>query len=305
MEMQLSIASKTFSYILDYLGIDSVWDGIRIILDVGIVTYLFYRLFNFLKDSRAMQLIKGVIIIFVVAILASLLRLTTISYALNIVLEILPLLIALIFLPELRRALEGLGNKPLASLFNRASEKNKALSSAIDETVNAAFVMGEERVGALIVFERETNLTEIANTGTAMDAKVSAQLLRLLFIPNTPLHDGAVIIRGDRVLAAASILPLSENRSISKDLGTRHRAGIGISERTDCVSVIVSEETGAVSVAQDGNITLNVSKNTLRSVLRDSLMKKEKVHQQSEKALRESNAPRSSKNSNKKKGEKK
>lgn len=268
--------SQFFTYVAEYCGVKSGWDVVKILVDVGIVAFLFYKLLHLLRDSRALQLIQGVILVLLGAIVADYAELSTISYFINFLLQSLPVLLIVIFQPDLRRALEGIGKNRLMDLFNQAGHYSATDANAmIEEVVKAASAMSRERVGALIVFERETNLSEIIRTGTIVDAKVSAQLLQLLFVPNTPLHDGAVVIRGTQVYAAACFLPLTDDLTLSRELGTRHRAGIGITETADCLSVIVSEETGAISFASNGVLTRHVTSDTLRVLLRENLVKEE------------------------------
>jgi diadenylate cyclase len=259
------------AFLSGYLGIESFWDIIRTLLDIGIVAFLFYKLMLLLRDSRAWQIVKGVIIVFVVSIVADFAGFRTISYIINLILQILPVLIVVIFQPEIRRALEGMGKGQLKS-FLRGRSGGQRTDAVVEEVVSAAVSMGKGRVGALMIFERDTNLGEIIRTGTIVDAEVSSQLLQLIFVPNTPLHDGAVIIRSNKVYAAACFLPLSGDRTLSKELGTRHRAGLGVTENTDCVSVIVSEETGQISVAQNGKLTRGLSEKALREFLYENVV---------------------------------
>ena len=258
-------------FLSGYLGIESFWDIIRTLLDIGIVAFLFYKLMQLLRDSRAWQIVKGVIIVLAISIVSNFAGFRTISYIVNLILQILPVLIVVIFQPEIRRALEGMGKGKLKS-FLRGHSGGQSTDAVVEEVVSAAFAMGKGRVGALIIFERDTNLGEIIRTGTVVDAEVSSQLLQLIFVPNTPLHDGAVIIRSNKVYAAACFLPLSGDRTLSKELGTRHRAGLGVTENADCVSVIVSEETGQVSVAQNGHLTRGLSEKALREFLYENVV---------------------------------
>ena len=192
------------------------------------------------------------------------------------VLLLLPVLLVVMFQPELRRWLEDIGNSNIRSIFtNPGRAADERIDSMINEVTNAVTAMSRERVGALVVFERSTNLGEIIRTGTVVDANVSTQLLRLIFVPNTPLHDGAVIIRDCKVHAAACYLPLSSNNSLDLDLGTRHRAGIGVTENTDAVCVIVSEETGFISFASGGVLQRNISREKLVQLLKEALRSKD------------------------------
>lgn len=265
---------RVATFLGEYLGINSVWDIFRIIFDVLIISYVFYLLLTLLRDSRAFQLIKSVILILFVAFLAELLQLSTLSFVLKLVIEVLPVMLIVLFHPELRRILEGLGQTSFMEMFKSGTQKTADLSFMVSEIVKATYAMAEEKTGALIIFERKTNLSEVIRTGTIVDSAVTAQFLRQLFIKNTPLHDGAVIIKKNRIAAAACYLPLSANLQLNKDLGTRHRAGIGISENTDCISIIVSEETGYVSVAENGQLKRNMKEDALRSFLLEALAPK-------------------------------
>ena len=264
--------SRLMIYIKEFLSFDSFWDVLRAVIDVAIISFLFYRIIRALKDSRAFQLIKGILLILIVAGLALLLKLPTVSYLIKAFISVLPVLLVVMFQPELRRWLEDIGNSNIRSIFSGAGRaSDERIDSMINEVTNAVTAMSRERVGALVVFERSTNLGEIIRTGTVVDANVSTQLLRLIFVPNTPLHDGAVIIRDCKVHAAACYLPLSSNNSLDLDLGTRHRAGIGVTENTDAVCVIVSEETGFISFAAGGALQRNISREKLVQLLKEAL----------------------------------
>ncbi len=265
---------KIINFLSGYLGIGSFWDVVRTLLDIGIVAFVFYKLIQILRDSRAWQLLKGVIIILALSVTSKFLGFDTVSYILDIILQVLPVLIVVLFQPEIRRALEGMGKGKL-NLFFKSQGVAHGTSKTIEDVVSAASNMGKAKIGALIIFERDTNLGEIIRTGTVVDAETSSQLLQLIFVPNTPLHDGAVIIRENKVYAAACFLPLSTNRAVSKELGTRHRAALGVTENSDCISVIVSEETGHISVASNGQLKRNLSENELREYLHDVLVSKD------------------------------
>lgn len=238
------------------------------IIDVLIVAFVIYRLMLLIKGTRAVQLIKGLVVLLVATALASLFNLYTMSWLLKQAMTALVVALPIVFQPELRRALEKLGSgKFLArtSLTTGTGEANRA--KIIAEITRSAAVLSKNRTGALIVLERDTGLEEHVDTGVKIDGIVSAEFLVNLFIPKTPLHDGAVIIRGGRVVAAACFLPLSENPNLTSELGTRHRAGIGITEISDAVAVIISEETGIVSVAVEGAITRNLDEAGLQDRL--------------------------------------
>ncbi len=240
------------------------------LLEILIISFLIYEILTWVQNTRAWALLKGGLVIIVFYLAASLLHLTTITWMINHMGQLALIALIIIFQPELRRALEQLGSKNILTEFF-ATESTRAQEGYTEKTVNeivkAAFEMGKVKTGALIVIERETPLQEIERTGIAVDGIVSSQLLINIFEHNTPLHDGAVIVRGNRVTAATCYLPLSDNLSISKDLGTRHRAALGISESTDSMTVVVSEETGRVSLAEGGKLTRISDQDALRSAL--------------------------------------
>ncbi len=249
--------------------------GIRDIIDILIVAVLFYKLFSLIKETRAEQLMKGIVAFFVFAKVSEILKLYTINWILEKTMTVGVIAILIMFQPELRRGLEHLGRSRFftKSLLDiRAENMNKK----VDEIVNAAASLSRQKIGALIVFERETGLKDIIETGTKIEGLVSSDLLINIFIPNTPLHDGAVIIKDDIIKAAACFLPLTENKNLSKELGTRHRAALGISERSDILAVVVSEETGAISVTENGEISRYIDTQTLKQILTNMYNKKEK-----------------------------
>lgn len=248
--------------------------GIRDILDILIVAVVFYRLFLMLKETRGEQLMKGIIILFLFAKItgSDFVRFYTINWLLEELLNLGAIAIIIVFQPELRRALENLGRSNVWKQGFRSSGETEA-ERDVDEIVRACMSLSRQKIGALIVFEKKTGLGEIIETGTDIDASISMELLINIFIPNTPLHDGALIIRDGRILAAACILPLTENKELPRELGTRHRAAIGVTERSDAVSLIVSEETGAISVAERGKISRHLDEKALRKELLEALRK--------------------------------
>lgn len=248
--------------------------GIRDILDILIVAVVFYRLFLMLKETRGEQLMKGIIILFLFAKItgSDFVRFYTINWLLEELLNLGAIAIIIVFQPELRRALENLGRSNVWKQGFRSSGETEA-ERDVDEIVRACMSLSRQKIGALIVFEKKTGLGEIIETGTDIDASISMELLINIFIPNTPLHDGALIIRDGRILAAACILPLTENKELPRELGTRHRAAIGVTERSDAVSLIVSEETGAISVAERGKISRHLDESALRKELLEALRK--------------------------------
>ncbi len=233
------------------------------IVEIIVIAYLLYHVLAWIKDTRAWSLMRGLLIILLFVFLAALLNMSTILWIARNIFSVALLAIVVVFQPELRKALEQIGRKNIFTslfAFDTTRVSGELFSdNTITEIVRASFLMGREKTGALIVIENNDNLAEYEKTGIVLDSLVSSQLLINIFEHNTPLHDGAVIIRGNRITSATCYLPLSDNMELSKELGTRHRAGVGISEATDSLTVIVSEETGRVSIAQGGELTRNVS----------------------------------------------
>lgn len=228
--------------------------GIFDILDIAVVAFIIYKILGFIQETRAQQLVKGLLVLLVVFFLSDVLHLYTLNWLLKTFMSIGIIALVVIFQPELRRGLEYVGrNKIVKAPFGQV-DKAKA-KQITDEFVKALTSFSETRTGALIVIEKEVSLTDIAETGTEINGDISAQLLGNIFYEGAPLHDGAVIIRGDKVYAAGCVLPLTENKDLNKDLGTRHRAGIGITENSDAITLIVSEETGVISYAVSGKLT--------------------------------------------------
>ena len=228
--------------------------GIFDILDIAVVAFIIYKILGFIQETRAQQLVKGLLVLLVVFFLSDVLHLYTLNWLLKTFMSIGIIALVVIFQPELRRGLEYVGrNKIVKAPFGQV-DKAKA-KQITDEFVKALTGFSETRTGALIVIEKEVSLTDIAETGTEINGEISAQLLGNIFYEGAPLHDGAVIIRGDKVYAAGCVLPLTENKELNKDLGTRHRAGIGITENSDAITLIVSEETGVISYAVSGKMT--------------------------------------------------
>lgn len=241
------------------------------IIEIFIIAFVLYSFLVWIKNTKAWALLKGIIIVVLFALFAYILNLRTILWIAGKTISVGIIALVIIFQPELRRALEQLGRKKLVlNFFNfgDSHEKYERYSSkTADEIVRAAYEMGAVKTGALIVIEQDMMLDEYVRTGINVDGIVTSQLLINIFEHNTPLHDGAVIIRGNRVVAATCYLPLSDNVNLSKELGTRHRAGVGISEVTDSMTIIVSEETGAVSVAVGGELIRDIDEHSLRNKL--------------------------------------
>lgn len=248
--------------------------SIKDVIDVLIVSYVIYKLIILVRDTRAIQLMKGILIVVFAWVISIWLQLSTLQWMVNQMFTFGLLAIIIIFQPELRRALEQLGR---GKLFNRSTnDESNDVNRRISEVIKAVNYLSKRKIGALIVFEKQTGLTDYIESGTSIEGKISSELLINIFIPNTPLHDGAVIIRQGQLMAAGCYLPLSENPFINKELGTRHRAAIGMSELSDSTCLIVSEETGQVSVALQGHVLRDIQEDFLISKLFEELMPKVK-----------------------------
>lgn len=268
--------SHIINNIANFLDIKSPLDIVRTIVDIGIVSYVIYKGILLVRETRAMQLIKGFAVILIAYYLSDLLQLRTIEYIFQNTFQLLSLALVVIFQPELRRGLEQIGRSRFRSMFGLDSSSLAVqTTTVIEEIVRAAASMSKTQTGALIVVERATKIGEIINTGIHLESNVSSELLVNIFTPNTPLHDGAVVIRSNKIMAAACFLPLTDNQNLSKELGTRHRAAIGISEISDSIVVVVSEETGSISFALNGGLTRNLTPDLLRKALNKNLLEKE------------------------------
>lgn len=241
------------------------------IIDIFVIAFIIYKAIGFLRETRAGQLVKGLIILLLLYSLANWLDLVTLKWTLSKVMNSAIIALAVIFQPELRRILENVGRTKFShgQLFD---DGENILSECIDKICKAAGFMSEKRIGALIVFERRTQLGEIINTGTLLDATASVSVVNNIFFPKSPLHDGALIVRNGRLLAAGCILPLTQREDINSQLGTRHRAAIGMSENSDAVVLVVSEETGIISIVANGQITRNYNSVTATAELRRLLL---------------------------------
>lgn len=249
--------------------------GIKDIIDILIVSYVIYKLILLVRGTRAIQLLKGILVVVVTWALSSWFKLSTLQWMMNQVFTFGVVGVIIIFQPELRRALEQLGR---GKLFSRATgEEDQDVNRRINEVLKAVNYLSRRKIGALMVFERETGLNDYIESGIAIESLISSELLINIFIPNTPLHDGAVLIRRNQLMAAGCYLPLSENPFISKELGTRHRAAIGMSEVSDAVCVIVSEETGQVSLAMNGHVLRDIKEDALLAKLFEELKPKAKT----------------------------
>ena len=245
------------------------------VLDILLVTYLIYRVVLLVRSTSAMRIAKGFIAILVVSALTQIAKLWTLNFLLSQVLAVGLLALVILFQPELRRMMDHLGSSVSLHRFLSPEKKLDEMDVVIGQTVKACEIMGRERVGALIVFARTHHLDEYFKTGTVIDSRVSEQLIRNIFFPKAALHDGAMIIRDGRIAAAGCVMPLSDSHRLSADLGTRHRAGVGTSEASDAVVVIVSEETGTISVAVGGMLKRHLAPQTLERLLRQELIRDE------------------------------
>lgn len=234
------------------------------IFDILIVAVLIYYLIMLTRETRASAVIKGLMLLILACLVFNVLGLTALSWILNLILSNGAVVLIILFQPELRKILEQLGRGAKMDHFHRDNEENNRI---INEITQCLLNLSRRRVGALIVFERRTGLKDVLETGTQLDSAISAPLLENIFEPNTPLHDGAVVIRGHRIMAGACVLTLSESNAITRDLGTRHRAAIGVSETTDAIVFIVSEETGIISTARGGKLIRHLDAKAIKDIL--------------------------------------
>ena len=267
------IGSALYAFMDKYLSwIDKPKIGVTDVIEIIIIAFVLYHIMVWVKNTRAWMLFKGIIVILIFLLIAALFQMNTILWLSGKVVNIAAIALVIIFQPELRNALERLGRKTfLTAFFSFDFQKASTVrfsEKTITEIVKACYEMGKVKTGALIVIERDVMLNEYIRTGIPLDSLVSSQLLINIFEHNTPLHDGAIIVRGDRIVAATCYLPLSDNMELSKELGTRHRAAVGVSEVSDSMTIIVSEETGAVSLAVEGTLYRNIDADFLKSKLR-------------------------------------
>lgn len=260
---------QQFSTRVISLGSSLSW---RNVLDIAVVALLIYYVIALVRQTRANSVLKGLALVLVMAWISDVLQLSAFNWILRQVINTGVIMLVVLFQPELRRGLEKIGRSRLSgAAFLENSHRLAATEHDIDEIVHCMTNLSRRRVGALVVIQNRTGLNDIIATGTTLDAEISSALLENIFEPNTPLHDGAVVMREGRIVAAACFLPLSENSSISRELGTRHRAAIGISETTDATVLIVSEETGVISVAREGKLTRYFDAKALKKLLMDQL----------------------------------
>ncbi len=264
------------------LNINEIWNSISsymvdlshnpfklltLLLDLIIVFYMLYKFVVYAKRSRAWQLLKGIVLILIVVALSEILNLKILNVILTIFMPYGVIALIVIFQPELRRMLEQLGTNKITKIFGIDKDIEVKTKENIYKVIIAAQELAKTKTGGLIVFERDIQITDIIENGIELDAEVSPQLIVNLFTPNTPMHDGAVVISKNKIAAAACILPLADDKDIAKELGTRHRAGLGISKESDAIAVIISEETGKISIAKDGTLIADLKEEALRNIL--------------------------------------
>jgi len=257
--------SDFFSKFIDLVSSGFMQFGIRDAIDIVVLAYIVYKLLKFAKGTRAMQVLKGLGVLLLATIITDYFKISGLAWLLDQVLRAGAIALVVLFQPELRRALEQIGR---TTVFKKTGSADmKKAESYVSELVTAMHNLSLRKVGALILIEHQTGLADIVSTGTVIDAEASAALIENIFEPNTPLHDGAVVISNMRVRAAGCFLPLSDNNNISRQLGTRHRAALGISEVSDCMAFVVSEETGVISMASNGQLTRYLDEEQIRNFL--------------------------------------
>ena len=239
----------------------------KLILEIAILWFVFYRLLLFFRGSGAAQLLKGVVVLIIAFFIIQKLGLDTLNWLLTKLFAISVIAILLIFQPELRRGLTRLGGSPIFGFFLKEER-------IVNEIVDAVAALSKKKIGAIIAIEREVGLKEYIESGVTLDSRVTSELIKTIFMPNTPLHDGGIIIQENRIVAAGSLFPLTQNPRISKSLGTRHRAAVGLTEETDSIVIVVSEETGTVSISTAGKLTRELDKESLTKMLNNLLYKK-------------------------------
>ncbi|EEI22600.1 diadenylate cyclase CdaA [Limosilactobacillus fermentum] len=261
---------------MTYLAALLTWRNFINLIDILVIWFLIYELMILVRGTRAVQLFKGIIIIIVVKLISWYIGLTTVSWVMDQIINWGVIAMVVIFQPEIRRGLEHLGRGTMFTRTKTENEEEEALITQLDQAIQ---YMSKRRIGALIAIEMDTGLEEYIETGIPLDAEVTGALLINTFIPNTPLHDGAVIIKGGRIAVAAAYLPLSDSKLIPKELGTRHRAAVGISEVTDALTIVISEETGGVSITKDNELIRDMTQENYLKFLRAHLYKKESTDQ--------------------------
>ncbi len=260
---------------LDYLSVMISQMRWIDVLDIAIIAFAIYKILKFAQETRAAQLIKGLVVLLIITVVSDVCKLYTVNWVLDNLLKVGIIALIVIFQPEIRRGLQYLGSRGMLRGRSLAELDGETAGRLTDQLMDALLSFSSSRTGALIVIERTTVLGETIESGTTINADITKELLMNIFYVGAPLHDGAAIIRGNKIMAAGCVLPLTSNNSLSSELGTRHRAGIGITELSDSVSIIVSEETGAMSVATNGHISRNLDEQAMRTVLKGLFLNEE------------------------------
>lgn len=263
--------------IYNYISAITSFIEINDIIDILIVAYIFYKMYMFAKDSRAGQVVNGILVLLILTKVSDVLKLHSLSWLFKNILAVGPVAILVVFQPELRAGLEHIGRSKLNPLIKNTSTNESVLRKNIDEIADAVYSLSKDKIGALVIIERQTKLGDIIRTGISLNSDISSQLLVNIFTPNTPLHDGAIVIRENTIKSASCFLPLTQRNDLSKSLGTRHRAGIGASEISDCISIMVSEETGYVSIAINGNLIRGIKELDFKNTLFNELYNDESI----------------------------
>lgn len=258
--------------LVNMLELNSAYRYIVLVFDVAIVAIIFYYIYKFIKETRAKQIIKGILILVALLLVSKIFNMVILKFILTNFMTYGVLLIIVIFQPEIRNGFERIGRSKISDVFETDSD-NMLIKHSIAEIVKAVEIMSLKQIGALIVIERETKLSEVLKEGVALNSKISSELIQNIFTPRTPLHDGAVVIEKNQILAAKCILPLASESAVEKSLGTRHRASVGITEISDALVIVVSEETGTISLAESGKLTRNLTGDKLKSILLKKLDK--------------------------------
>jgi len=254
--------------LLDFIYKMAQFIRLQDLLDVIIVAYLIYKAIGLLRETRAMQLIKGIVVLLIIFQISTWLQLGVLKYLLLNTFQYGVIAMLVVFQPELRRALEKVGRSKFGEVFNILNPNSpEVITKMVEKVTDSASTLSKNRIGALIVIERKTKIGDIVRTGITIDSEITAELLVSIFVPNTPLHDGAVVLRENRIMAAGCFLPLTQNQDLTSELGTRHRAALGMSETSDSVVVVVSEETGKISLALEGSLTRNLTVESLARAL--------------------------------------
>jgi len=261
------IAEQIWGIVLTFRTTIRIWD----IIDILIMTFIVYRVLRLMQRTSASSVIKGLVLIIILAGVSNFFNMNILSYLFSQALQMGVIILIILFQPEIRKVFETMGTTKLNTLFRRRG-KYETIETVLNQIISACYDMSKNDMGAIIVFERKVGLNDYATTGVNINSNVTSELIQNIFYPNSPLHDGALIVREDRLIAASCMLPLSNNYALIKDLGMRHRAALGLSERSDAVIIIVSEQTGALSIASDGMLKRNLDHDTFEKLLESEIL---------------------------------